>query len=445
VSGCTTAAHGKDADTLTRDLAALEEERKLLSAQIGKAKQAGANAAPLVAQHRELSKRIGELRAEETDTEQPSGRLATEIVTDPDVFADMQGEWNDLIERSDCYSPFLLWEWLYPWWEVYGEDKELFLVLARRGGRLEGIAPLMVGLRRGRRLDRHTLAFIGTGERAEGDYFDFIVTNRHESEVRRALVHSLLEAALPYDFVDLQQMAVGNGAMKLVEAFSVRGFEVLLTRRRNSVLGPLPDTFDEFVASVPNARRRSYLRNQEDKLTSRFASVEYRSAEDEGGIEELLTALSRYSRNRLGGGKQRSAWEDDRFGACVRRACSMLAMSGRLRLECLRLNESVVAVLMGFAHRGTYFLYQLSFDPKFAAFRPGHCLIAHRIRESIEEGLAGFDFLAGEHEYKTTYSDGRKQITDVTIFRPDPHSLRVVGVRLAGRACRRYVKSVLGR
>ncbi len=53
MSGCTTAAHGKDADTLTRDLAALEEERKLLSAQIGKAKQAGANAAPLVAQHRD--------------------------------------------------------------------------------------------------------------------------------------------------------------------------------------------------------------------------------------------------------------------------------------------------------------------------------------------------------------------------------------------------------
>lgn len=427
------------------ELQALEEEQKLLSAQIGEAKNAGGEISHLVQQHRELGSRLKRLRAEQADTDQGNRRLETEIITDTAVFSDMQSEWNDLVERSDCYSPFLLWEWLYPWWEVFGEDKELFIVTARRGQRLEGVAPLMVGLRRGRKVDRRALAFIGTGERAEGDYFDFIVASDEEAEVRRALAEALLDAPERYELMELQQVVVAEGPMSLIEMFSVQGCDVLVTARRNSVLGALPDSFDEFIASVPNARRRSYLRNQEDKLRSSFARVEYHVAEGEDELQDQLNALSLYSQERLDGGQHGSAWGDPRFQEGLGRACGMLATSGGLRLECLRLDESVAAALMGFVHGGTYFLYQLSLNPEFASFRPGHCLIAHRIRESIREGLTAFDFLAGEHGYKTTYFDGRKRIADLTVFRPDAASLRRVGARLVGQACRRYVKSLLGR
>jgi len=419
--------------------------RRDLSAAIGRAKKAGEDASHLIARHREIGRRIEQLRPNTPAANADGQPLTTELISDVGRFANMREEWRELARHGHCCSPFLLWEWLYPWWETYGDGRELALVTCRHGGKLVGIAPLMWGVRRGRTIDRRTLGFIGTGERALGDYFGLILARGHEDQVRLALLEEVSGVLHDGLTAELTLMAADGDMARLVEALAGRGLEAIVRPRRNSVLVTLPGSFEEFVESVPSPRRRSYLRNQDEALRGRFSSIEYTSARTEAEMLELIAALSGFSRERLTGDGTASAWEEESFCRCMLRICAAFLECGGLRLEGLRLDGAVAAVLMGFVHGGTYFLYQISFDPGFAEFRPGHCLIGHRIRESIREGLTSFDFLAGEHGYKTTYSDGRKRLADVTVFWPTPRSLWRTGLGYIAEACRTKAKSVLGR
>ena len=98
-------------------------------------------------------------RGERGPTEAPSRlpggqrQLVTAVLRDTNDFASLKEEWDELYESCPSATPFQSWEWLYSWWEIYGEGSYgLRLVTLRDAGSglLVGLLPLMV--RRGRLL-----------------------------------------------------------------------------------------------------------------------------------------------------------------------------------------------------------------------------------------------------------------------------------------------------
>ena len=423
----------------------LDEIRRDLSAAIGQAKKAGQDASHLIARHREVGRRIERLRSDEDAA--TAGEIVTETICDAGTFRDLRREWTDLVERSDVATPFVLWEWLWPWWSVYGAGRELLLVASRLDGRLVGVAPLMVGLSKRGKLDRSLIGFVGTGERAEGDYFSLIVDRGLGDQVRRALWDEISEL-MGRDGLRLclQHVVIGNHeADGLTRMAAADGAHIGVRPGRNSVLGPLPGTFEEFLQAVPSKNRRYYLRYQRERLTEALGEVVHQVAEDQPGLDRVLVAMERFSRQRLAREKQESAWADERFVRCMRLACPLMLERGALRAESLDLDGEPIAALIGFVHGATYFCYQMALDPAHAERSPGHCLIELCIRWCIEEGLDTFDFLAGEHEYKRSYFSGRRRLADVSVFWPTPRSLWRTGLGYIAEACKSKAKSVLGR
>jgi len=423
----------------------LDAMRRDLSAAIGRAKKAGEDARHLIARHREIGRRIESLHSDDDDL--TPGEVLTETIGDPAAFEKLREEWSELVERSDLSTPFMLWEWLWPWWSVYGTGRELLLVTARMDNRLVGVAPLVAGVSRRGRMDRSLIGFVGTGARAEGDYFTLIVDRRPGDRVRRALWEEIGErAGRTGQGLMLQHVTVGDGEVDaLMRMAAADGAHIAMRPGRNSVLGPLPGTFEEFLAAVPSKNRRYYLRYQRERLTQALGKVVHHVAEDQPGLDRVLAAMQRFSRQRLAGEKQESAWADERFVRCMQLTCPLMLERGALRAESLDLDGAPIAALIGFVHGGTYFCYQMAFDPAYAEYSPGHCLIELAIRWCIEEGLETFDFLAGEHEYKRSYFSGRRRLADVTVFWPTPRSLWRTGLGYIAEACRTKAKSVLGR
>src|SRR5262245_65011767 len=72
--------------------------------------------------------------------------MPIQVVSSPETFLDLRGEWNDLLSRSPRKSFFLTWEWQYSWWESYHRHeagRRLHLLVSRDGeGRPEAILPL---------------------------------------------------------------------------------------------------------------------------------------------------------------------------------------------------------------------------------------------------------------------------------------------------------------
>jgi hypothetical protein len=73
-------------------------------------------------------------------------RLDAAVVRDTTRFVTLREEWDELYRNCPSATPFSSWEWLYSWWEVYGESSYgLRLVTLRdQGGLLVGLMPLMV-------------------------------------------------------------------------------------------------------------------------------------------------------------------------------------------------------------------------------------------------------------------------------------------------------------
>jgi CelD/BcsL family acetyltransferase involved in cellulose biosynthesis len=135
-------------------------------------------------------------------------RLDTAVLSTAGEFTSLKEEWNELYECCPSATPFQSWEWLYSWWEFYGEGNyELRLVTVRNaGGILVGLLPLMV--RRWPSLRR--LLLIG-GDRVTlyGDvltpYKDVLVREGWEEPVARAGARSLKEMH-GWRVADLQEL-----------------------------------------------------------------------------------------------------------------------------------------------------------------------------------------------------------------------------------------------
>jgi hypothetical protein len=52
--------------------------------------------------------------------------------------------WDRLLVRSDFKNIFMTFDWLRTWWKIFGDDKELYVLVIRSEDTIIGIAPLML-------------------------------------------------------------------------------------------------------------------------------------------------------------------------------------------------------------------------------------------------------------------------------------------------------------
>lgn len=75
----------------------------------------------------------------------------------------------------------------------------------------------------------------------------------------------------------------------------------------------------------------------------------------------------------------------------------------------VRLNGHAVSCHFGFLHEGWLYWYKPAIDREFFKLSPGLVHVALLVKYGIEHGLTGLDFLQGDEEYKSRWSnDSRK-------------------------------------
>ena len=125
-------------------------------------------------------------------------------VTNEGGFDGLSSAWSPLLDAHDAGTIQSTFDWLRLWWDHYQANRELFILVAREGEQVVGIAPLMIetssavkGL-----ASRRTIGFLGQGA---SDYGDFIVPARHD-EIVAAFVGHLLKRRRRWDRIELKDM-----------------------------------------------------------------------------------------------------------------------------------------------------------------------------------------------------------------------------------------------
>ncbi len=445
-----TSVGGTTKDELIAEKEQFEQRQAKLNGQIGRTKKRGEDPSELIEQNRQVSKRIKQIEEKlaEEETDQMAAvedALVTEVLTTTEVFRDLRNEWSELMSQADVYSPFMMWEWLYPWWKFFGQNKRLRLITVRDGqNRLVGLAPMMLGFVEDGRCDSRVLAFVGSGEEGpRGQYFSFIVATERRNEVLHAIVDRLRQLRGEWNIMKLwrlRQDDLYHAFLDILTQYDDIG--VIIERKGAAVRGPLPPTMTEFVDGVPTATRRNYLRNQEGKLKQKYSSVRHEVCTSLQELPRFVDTIHRLNIRRQRSKGEDSSWSSPRRRECYEETTKLLFESGCFRAELLYIDGKPVAGRNGMVRNGTYVAYESGFAPEFAEDRVGVVLIGLCIQDCINSGLTHFDWLTG-HNYMYQYLSDEQTLLQLTVFDNSSSSLRYIGSHLWSRGIKAGIKKLV--
>ena len=324
--------------------------------------------------------------------------LATmSCVTRSSDFRRLQHDWRQLHGSLNHTTPFNSWEWLFSWWQAYGEGKELRICEWRSGGALVGIAPLcLVHESVGIGPKYKVIRFIGDGSH-DSDYLDFIILPEFFS-VAISQFTQWLQENTEWDaivFREIREVSALPNALRKI------AYELDLLSRfefGRAFIVPLPSSFNEFL-QARQPRFRTKIRSSFRKF-GHSGDVVF---EDDFCNRDLRRRL--YSLFTLHQKRWHHANLPGVFGERAKRLFYMhfvprFARNGWLRLYSLRGKDGYLAHQLCFGSDGTTYLLQEGFDIVDAAASYGQFLRAAVMRHLIEKGERYYDFLSGYSKHK---------------------------------------------
>jgi CelD/BcsL family acetyltransferase involved in cellulose biosynthesis len=306
-----------------------------------------------------------------------------------DSLEDARDDWARLAE--DAGNVFLTWEWMAGWWKHFGAGEEPLVFVCRdRAGRAIAILPFAV-------IERGPLViarFMGHGP---ADELGPVCAPADRARVAGAIQLALREAG---GDLFLGEQLPGDADWSAWLGGSV-------VRREASPTIYSPDTGWEGYLKQKSANFREQVRARERRLRQHH-EVTYRLASDPERLQSDLDVLFQLHRARWG--DEMTSFRSEPF----HREFAAAALSrGWLRLWFLELDGHPAAAWYGFRFSDVEAFYQSGRDPHLGRASVGFVLLAHTIREALDEGAREYRLLRGDEPYKYRFAHADRGVLTV--------------------------------
>lgn len=326
-----------------------------------------------------------------------------EVIRTEEGLQALQGAWTELLAEVPTASIFLTWEWATTWWRHYSQGKSLYVMtMWDRDGRLAGLAPWMLVSSRLGPLSVRKIAFLGSG-RVGSDHLDLIARPADRATVVTTVLETLDRQRDDWDILDLEGLAENSLLPSCLGAAAGR------THERDAIRCPyvnLPDDWDTYQRDILSANRRQQLRSRLRRLERDYPEqVAFRRITEASELASTFEALVQLNRSRWEEKGDRTSFDRDLFVTFHRELAAVALDRGWLRLYRLDVAGEPIGVQYCLSYGGVVSDYQRGFDPAWSRYSPGHLLLAHAIREAIQEGALELDLLRGVESYKYSWTD----------------------------------------
>jgi len=341
--------------------------------------------------------------------------LDLEVVTSEEAWQALEPGWDELVERSASATIFLTTEWLRPWWQAFARPgDQLYILAAREGERLVGLAPLYRSTVSAYGLGSlGRLGFIGDNS-GDSEYLDFIIEPGREGETICAFFDRIEGDG--WDVAELRLLPKSSPNYPLLrELAAERGWLMAEDDVPCSSVELLGD-WDAYLKTL-QSRFRGKLRSLLRRLPTEHGAVFERCERAEELGERLESLFALHQRRWRAEGKP-GAFASDARRRFYRQMAEAFLRRGWLRFYSLRLGERWVAHEFSFAHRGRLYYLQQGFDTNCGKLSVGVALKAHVVRECIAEGIREYDFLGGIAPHKEKWGARPKWCCHLAIARP---------------------------
>jgi len=316
--------------------------------------------------------------------------------TDVGPFVD---EWNRL--ALDAGTPFMTGEWLSAWSNAFGHGRCHWTVLHDGNG----------SIRAGACLRRTRLGKLASTTNDHGHDWEILARDpQARAELWSALVR---DGAGRIQLGGMLEHA--DGARFVSEELERAGYRVLRLPGPFSPWLTLPASWDELMQNVSSSLRAQVGRRR--RMLEREGTVTFRVG---GSSATLARDLEIFLALEASGWKGRSGTaitSKASTNRLYREFARGAAAQGWLRLYFLELDGEAIAADYGCALAGTGVFIKTGFNEDHGRLSPGLMLRAEVLRSSIEEGLAGYDFLGQPDSYKTRWTSEVRPRVQIFAYR----------------------------
>ena len=321
-----------------------------------------------------------------------------DVISEYDAFVNLEGAWNDAVERAGIPHPFLRHEWVRTWWDAFGGRSTLHILVVRTGGRIAAIAPLM----------RDTTSMYGIPARRirfiQNDHTprtDFIIASDPDDSYRA--IWGALHGDGAWDVLQLSQLERTSATpTRLRELAAADGCRVGIWTSGDSPFLTLAGSWDDCFATLP-AKFRSNLRNR----LSRLVKIGEPSLEILTGRDAILAARDDAWRLESSGWKNESGTAITSDAAVHRFYTSLIdrgTAAGWLHLLFLRVGDRRIATSYGATFNGRLMLFKTGYDPEYATCSPFKLLTYFALQDACARGLVELDFLGDAEPWKLEWT-----------------------------------------
>lgn len=327
------------------------------------------------------------------------GAITSQVVTDYETFVRLEPEWNNVVRRAKVPHPFLLHEWFRTWWDCFGANRRLHVIVVRDGGDILAIAPLMTEQVHMYGVPARKVDLLHNDHTPRAD----VIVSGSRRVAYDAIWEALRDASDQWDVLQLSRLPDHSPTRKAFASLAqCEGYATGTWRGDASPYLTLSGTWDRYHASLPS-KFRSNLRNRLSRLRA--------GGEPQLEILDRPEDIAAATEDALR--LEASGWKDKTHTSItsdpsVQRFYSLLAerAAGRgwLRLMFLTVGGRRIATAYGSCFDGRLFLFKTGYDPAYASCAPFKILMYLATRRAFADGLREIDFLGDQEPWKLEWT-----------------------------------------
>lgn len=328
-------------------------------------------------------------------------------------FRQARDAWNSLASAMAIPSIFCTWEWIYTWWEHFGEAYEPVILAAYDGQTLKGILPLALqkpNMTKGP-LKGRVLSYCGSKE-VYPDHLDIISSCEDASPCLSAVFDYLSNVFDAWDVIEIGLLSEGNNLLSYINGGQLR-YDANVKQTTKAPFISLDGGFEKYIMSFDSKKRYS-IRSRQKKIYAQLGVHYAASAPSENSVD--LRSLFRLHAMRAERKNIVSTFQGEELfnfhDALIKRLGE--DVSSWLRL--LKNGSGPIAVFYGFSFCGRLSYYQIGLDTDVEQYAPGKVLMLEAIKEAFDSGHTEFDFLRGDEEYKSFWTRESRNLFSLSIY-----------------------------
>lgn len=317
--------------------------------------------------------------------------ITIEKINSIEAFKNLKTEWNDLLEQSPVQSVFLTWEWLFTWWDHFGADKTLYILLARESGEIIGIAPLMVTTIRRMGFKFRMLRNLGM---PDVDVAGLIVKDGRKEAIS-SLCQEIQTVSSQWDIFELGEFPDEEyNPQTILQWFPETTYLSRLMPKLHTYI-PTTGSWEEYYKTLAKHHRRS-LRRKERLLQEEQKVVLYQRFNNGKVQPEHYNAIFRIN--------AKARFPELYATESLKNFHLALAKPDVLQhavdISLFLVNDVPIAFEYGFFYNQVYEAWRGAYNPRCSEYSPGSLIFLKLLNHNFVSGYLGVDLLRGEHDYK---------------------------------------------